>query len=579
MLAGLFVTSLGTGEPAGGDGRDRLRPKIRAATAKVSDPAATAQARPTDARSRGSGRSSWRRHDRRELPEAARRPGRGGAGRMDLEEDGFGLALVRRGQELRRDLEVVDRGRQPRPPGLRGRRRGAADHPAPGGRLAGLPEPVAAGLEHPGDLGHRPRAVLRAFGQHQSVHRVERLRDLRPRGPQGRGRLVAVGEQPPEDRVAAERRPADQQGVQGAAQPIDVGAVVGGPRVLRLLGGHVVGGAHEHPGMREPGVVAGAGARGRRRRLVEHAGQAEVEDADDPPGVDHEVARLDVPVDDPPRMGRVEPAGGLGQEVEGLADRQGADVLEELLQVAAAEVFHDQEVDAAVLVGVDHADEVGVVHQGRGLRLAAEPLDRRAVAAEGRGQDLDGDLAAERAVPGLEDDPHPPRADPLEDQVVADDQAVGLALEDRPGLIRRDGAAGEQGPRQVGHAPGGLGHDPVQLIAADQPELQDDPGELGGADGPDGHLDGRRRLVDRLVIDGQDRPRPLGRRGRRARVLVVSGSVRHGEPPPWGLGASGQAQVTAAVPAGQAGPERLRGRGRPGDSGKMVGRFPGICAW
>ena len=63
--------------------------------------------------------------------------------------------------------------------------------------------------------------------------------------------------------------------------------------------------------------------------------------------------------------------------------------------------------------------------------FAAEPEHRLAVAAKRGGKNLEGDDLVEPAVPGHEDDAHAALANFLLDQVVADQEPLGLALGER----------------------------------------------------------------------------------------------------------------------------------------------------
>ena len=76
--------------------------------------------------------------------------------------------------------------------------------------------------------------------------------------------------------------------------------------------------------------------------------------------------------------------------------------------------------DAAVLVGVEGGDDVGVLQPAGGLDLALEPRTAVLSRANEGGRIFTRDDAAELAMPGLEDHAHAAGAELVEDQVVAD---------------------------------------------------------------------------------------------------------------------------------------------------------------
>jgi hypothetical protein len=63
---------------------------------------------------------------------------------------------------------------------------------------------------------------------------------------------------------------------------------------------------------------------------------------------------------------------------------------------------------------------VGVLQRGRGVRLAQEAVDRRALQREVRLEDLERDAPAARLLERLVDDAHPAAADLPDDPEVAE---------------------------------------------------------------------------------------------------------------------------------------------------------------
>ena len=119
-------------------------------------------------------------------------------------------------------------------------------------------------------------------------------------------------------------------------------------------------------------------------------------------GIDQQVGRLDVAVDQAGQVGVGQALGGLADVLGGAGVAQRPFRLDDLLQVPALDVLHDQEVDVAFVVHVVGADDVGVVQRGGGLGLALEAGQVGSVVHPVLGQHLDRHAAAAsaRARPG-----------------------------------------------------------------------------------------------------------------------------------------------------------------------------------
>ena len=73
-----------------------------------------------------------------------------------------------------------------------------------------------------------------------------------------------------------------------------------------------------------------------------------------------------------------------------------------------------------LLADAEDRHDVGMVQLGGGPGLALEPPPLLDVSERLRGQDLEGDVPAERDLLGLVDDPHAAAADLAEDAIVAE---------------------------------------------------------------------------------------------------------------------------------------------------------------
>ena len=186
-------------------------------------------------------------------------------------------------------------------------------------------------------------------------------------GRRGHLRHVLVGDR--HSRVAGERRTAGEHLVQHAAGGIQVGAHVDG-LAASLLGREVLRGA-DH--------ALGLGHRG--SGIVERAGDAEVHDLDHALLGDHDVAGLDVAVDDAHAMRVFERVEHAQHHLFGVALAERAVHLDDVTQGLALDVLHHQVRqtlgaaafgDHGLLARVVDVHDVRVVHLRHGVRFAAE---------------------------------------------------------------------------------------------------------------------------------------------------------------------------------------------------------------
>jgi hypothetical protein len=141
---------------------------------------------------------------------------------------------------------------------------------------------------------------------------------------------------------------------------------------------------------------------------------------------DEKVGRLDVAMDDPLGMGRVEGVGNLDgciQHLFALHRFSGNQVLEGL----ALEQFHGDEGLAVVLVDLVNRADIRMVERGGGARFALKPLQCLGITGQFWGQEFQRDAASQLAVFSPEDHPHAATAEFFENAVMGD----GLAGERR----------------------------------------------------------------------------------------------------------------------------------------------------
>ena len=170
-------------------------------------------------------------------------------------------------------------------------------------------------------------------------------------------------------RIPVEGRSPGQHLVKDAAGRIEVGAHVH-TLAAGLFGAQVLSCTHHALGLGHSGG-----------RVVHGPGDAEVHDFDDALLRDHDVAGLDVPVDDAHMVGVVQGTQHAQHDLLAVALAQGAVLLEDGPQGLALDVLHDKvghPLMVALVVGqyllarVVDGDDVGVVEQGDRVGLPPE---------------------------------------------------------------------------------------------------------------------------------------------------------------------------------------------------------------
>jgi hypothetical protein len=139
------------------------------------------------------------------------------------------------------------------------------------------------------------------------------------------------------------------------------------------------------------------------------ARKAEVEQAGALPG-QHDVAGLQVPMDDPPPMGVVERVRDLDGIPKRLIERQ-RPPQQTLGERLALEVLHHQEVDAAGAADVVDGTDVRMAERSERPGLALEPGPERGVARHVLGQHLHGHGPVQARVRGTVHLTHPALAE------------------------------------------------------------------------------------------------------------------------------------------------------------------------
>jgi hypothetical protein len=215
--------------------------------------------------------------------------------------------------------------------------------------------------------------------------------------------------------LSVERGAAGEHFVEDDAEGEEVGAVVD-DLVEDLLGGDVEGRAEDDAALGQAGGCLVAVAHG--------DGQPEVEDAGDRGAVlaplHHDVAGLEVAVDQAATVGVGEALGQLAGEAQGAERVEGRFAVDEVGQDLPVDEVHDQVEEASLAAPeVDHGDQLGVAELTGEGGLLGEAGAHAGIGDQVAEEDLDREAAGEAEVAGAVDHPHRALADQLLEEVAA----------------------------------------------------------------------------------------------------------------------------------------------------------------
>ena len=216
------------------------------------------------------------------------------------------------------------------------------------------------------------------------------------------------------------------------------GVVKGGPEGVHvraeILGvafdgfrGHVVG--------RGPDFLGLGGA-----ALAEQQGQTEIHDFGVALGVEQDVTRLDVAVDQAGPEGGLEALRHLDGQRQHFPFRDGAALFDLVFEMAADHQFHRDVIAIKRAAGGEHPHHMGMAEGAGDPRLLFKSIDPAGVRGIVFVEDFDRHLAVQRVVLGHEDHAH--AADRMPPQ-----QRVGPELAFHPGVLAAVGA------RHIGKRP------------------------------------------------------------------------------------------------------------------------------
>ena len=192
------------------------------------------------------------------------------------------------------------------------------------------------------------------------------------------------------------------------------------PRISRsrfkLLRSHVLKGAEDRPFLGERlGACSGLWCIGVHRSRCAQRSYSEVEQLR-AGSRQHDVCRLQIPVDDSVAMRMVECISNLDGEAQDQIERQRTS-REALRQRLSLDVLHHDELNAVLFTDIVEGTDVRMVHLGDGPGLALEPLDGLGILRPVRLQDLDSHSPVEARVGRAIDLAHASGAEPRNNHV------------------------------------------------------------------------------------------------------------------------------------------------------------------
>ena len=207
---------------------------------------------------------------------------------------------------------------------------------------------------------------------------------------------------------------AGERVVEREAHRVEVGARVAAAAGQRL-GGGVGQGARERAA---PGDA----------ELAVELGGAEIGEAGAAVGIEQDVLRLDVAVEDAVPVRGAEGGGDVAAQPDGGVGVEPAALGDPHLEIRAADVLHHDEAPRPLFEKIEDRDDVRVGEPADRLYLAAHPLAGHLGGRGRRDEQLEGDVGVERPVAREVDDRVAAAADLADDLVAALEQGAGREI-------------------------------------------------------------------------------------------------------------------------------------------------------
>ena len=284
---------------------------------------------------------------------------------------------------------------------------------APLGKRALLVEVFFAGVER---FEHLPRrlialAQIRLHGAERDA--LELLGNVAVPLPRRLGATGNVHERDLLRGVRVIRKMAREHLIEHDAEGIQVTARVG-IEALGLLGRDIVHGAD--------GLTAAL-----FMDILER-GDAEVSDLDHVIVRDHDVLRLDVPVDDAVGVRVLQRLADLRGVVQRLRGAEYTVLCHALLERLALDELHDNILRLAAVADIVDRDDIRLREHGDRVRLRLKAVFQLGIRRHLIAQDLDGNIAVQLVAHGLVDDRHAAAADDLQDLVAVVEHLADITI-------------------------------------------------------------------------------------------------------------------------------------------------------
>ena len=157
-------------------------------------------------------------------------------------------------------------------------------------------------------------------------------------------------------------------------------------------------------------------------------GDAEISDLDHVVVCNHDVLRLNIPVDDAVGMRVLQRLADLRGVVQRLCGAEYTVLRHALLECFALNELHDDILRLAAVADIVNRDDIRLREHGDRVRLRLEAVFQFGVRRHLIAQDLDGDIAVQLVAHGLVNDRHAAAADDLQDLVAVIQHLADIAI-------------------------------------------------------------------------------------------------------------------------------------------------------